>query len=697
MQSQAARAQRKAETYRRRMAALGQPVVAAEPSPTYAPAFQQPYQGMYLDPYAAAQGYEAPQYTHVPVYPNYPDRAFPAEVPLTGALQWEMPQAVTAGRRSGQARHVGKPQLQPDPGFDLGYAEQGSRRVADVPYKEAHHGRRSGVSPSRRRVTAAADPADRLPTVKEMHLQRVATMAAATATAQQTNADVESHEQFARELRSYRTQVPGEGKRGVAKPSWESDLGEGGTFEAAYESVPGELLWQTRGTPHQLVVAPAARQPASGVAKKKSGVPGKQKASPVPQAPELARPSGVQTDMQPFPAGLRVVEGVGAPHSSDPPDMPGINRAGLLNLRNKLRSRPAMMSPPPNAFATPAVALPSGMPAKVGLLDRQRNQENFGAPHATLPQVGSSAILPGKQQTLPRRRVLPSQQGMQCREPPAARSDSSLSSSSSSTSGSSSSSPVSRTSGLPVRGEVAGQGMARTAPRAAAARAAALKPRTTRDSEVDSQLGDPGNALGMAASPGDLQQCEGCGRSFNPKAFEIHSRICAKVFQTKRKGFNAAEARVADTGAAQFFDPKRGLPKAEAGVLSTPRPGKKAVRGLPRGGSGGVTPSHADKMVGVQGKAGAKWRNQSDQLRAAMASSKGGPEASVTAFGGAPIASAPDPSLVPCPHCGRRFNEIAAERHIPKCQDIRAKPSRLLAGAGQKRQPALSPASRGWG
>ena len=57
-------------------------------------------------------------------------------------------------------------------------------------------------------------------------------MAAAAATAEQTNADVESHEQFARELRSYRGQVPGEGKRGVAKPSWESDLGEGGAFEA---------------------------------------------------------------------------------------------------------------------------------------------------------------------------------------------------------------------------------------------------------------------------------------------------------------------------------------------------------------------------------------------------------------------------------------------------------------------------------
>lgn len=90
--SQAARAQRKAETYRRRMAALGQPVMAAEASPAYIPAFQQPYQGMYQDPYAAAQGYGAPQYIHAPVYPSYPDRAFPAEGPLASALQWEMPQ-----------------------------------------------------------------------------------------------------------------------------------------------------------------------------------------------------------------------------------------------------------------------------------------------------------------------------------------------------------------------------------------------------------------------------------------------------------------------------------------------------------------------------------------------------------------------------------------------------------------------------
>ena len=47
---------------------------------------------------------------------------------------------------------------------------------------------------------------------------------------------------------------------------------------------------------------------------------------------------------------------------------------------------------------------------------------------------------------------------------------------------------------------------------------------------------------------------------------------------------------------------------------------------LARGGSGGAGPSHAEKAVGVGGKAGAKWRNQSDQLRAAMATTKEGPQ-----------------------------------------------------------------------
>lgn len=63
------------------------------------------------------------------------------------------------------------------------------------------------------------------------------------------------------------------------------------------------------------------------------------------------------------------------------------------------------------------------------------------------------------------------------------------------------------------------------------------KGRTTEESPSGSSsfagdaLGPGANALQADAPSGDLMQCEGCGRSFNQRAFEVHSRICAKIFQ----------------------------------------------------------------------------------------------------------------------------------------------------------------------
>jgi len=91
--AQAARAQRKAETYKRRMAALGQPVLPAEPTTAYASPFQHPEQGMYQDPHLAAQSYGG-AYSQPTLYQDLSGGMYAGAVPLAGALQWEMPQVL---------------------------------------------------------------------------------------------------------------------------------------------------------------------------------------------------------------------------------------------------------------------------------------------------------------------------------------------------------------------------------------------------------------------------------------------------------------------------------------------------------------------------------------------------------------------------------------------------------------------------
>lgn len=66
-------------------------------------------------------------------------------------------------------------------------------------------------------------------------------MAAAQATAQATNADMASHEQFARDLRSYRGQMGRGGSRTPSKPAWDSEPSSGaGLFDEASSYSPGE-------------------------------------------------------------------------------------------------------------------------------------------------------------------------------------------------------------------------------------------------------------------------------------------------------------------------------------------------------------------------------------------------------------------------------------------------------------------------
>lgn len=157
--------------------------------------------------------------------------------------------------------------------------------------------------------------------------------------------------------------------------------------------------------------------------------------------------------------------------------------------------------------------------------------------------------------------------------------------------------------------------------------------------------------------------CVHCGRLMTSQALDkmakVHGvRCCPKCAPTRRrKQFNTA-ARRAQAIAGNPHDRqlvKKGIATVKRDLSENARDEQKP----------------------------AKWKAQSEQLRQAMKSMRA---AAAADKAGKPLPpmhhSEPDPTLVPCPHCGRRFNQQAADRHIPKCQDIKAKPKMLRRGAG---------------
>eukprot|EP00347_Sterkiella_histriomuscorum_P005699 403355604 len=162
----------------------------------------------------------------------------------------------------------------------------------------------------------------------------------------------------------------------------------------------------------------------------------------------------------------------------------------------------------------------------------------------------------------------------------------------------------------------------------------------------------------------NLNECKSCGRSFNDEAYAKHSRICKKVFQTKRKVFNSQAKRIISNEQKQL------LVRAKK-----------------------TAPSTQNNRAGAQGNMGLgagpapKWKNQSEQFRMAMRAARGAPtqqsygggsgygnaRAGVGRSGNAGNGGYQQQvdqydDRKPCPYCGRRFNDTAADRHIPHCK-----------------------------
>ena len=188
----------------------------------------------------------------------------------------------------------------------------------------------------------------------------------------------------------------------------------------------------------------------------------------------------------------------------------------------------------------------------------------------------------------------------------------------------------------------------------------------------DASVGSFGDDSGApAADAAPRMPCTHCGRKFNEEVLRKHVRVCQKA--KKRKPFDMTKSRLAAAAASQGVEVSAAA-AASAGVRQ--KRGGGGAGGRKRGG-GGINAASGSKIRATK----PAWKARSEALRNAMRRGRGaGATGEDGAFDNEP--AEPDPSMVQCPHCQRTFNSTAAERHIPQCNDIKARPKRLMRGGG---------------
>lgn len=146
----------------------------------------------------------------------------------------------------------------------------------------------------------------------------------------------------------------------------------------------------------------------------------------------------------------------------------------------------------------------------------------------------------------------------------------------------------------------------------------------------------------------ELRPCRNCQRTFASDRVSVHERICKKL-STKRAVFDSAQKRMSGTMLENY-------------LLSS---GRKQLLWR-RGGGSYVKQKYAPTKN--------NWRQTHAELIEAFRNARAA--ARILKMGGnVADLPAPPPSLNPdyiqCPHCLRRFNENAGNRHIPQCANYR--------------------------
>ncbi|XP_058462972.1 uncharacterized protein LOC131437556 isoform X2 [Malaya genurostris] len=164
-----------------------------------------------------------------------------------------------------------------------------------------------------------------------------------------------------------------------------------------------------------------------------------------------------------------------------------------------------------------------------------------------------------------------------------------------------------------------------------------------------STLSAAGFSIDGGPTPAGLTRCSICNRNFADERIEKHREICMKTKSKKRKVFDTTKQRVAGTEAEKYINKKK--------------------PGTTGGGGGGGKKSITGTTAAAAGRK-SDWRRKHEEFIQAIRAAK---EMQAHLARGGKLSDLPppppseNPDYVQCPHCSRRFNQTAAERHIPKC------------------------------
>ncbi|ETV97741.1 hypothetical protein H310_09107 [Aphanomyces invadans] len=170
---------------------------------------------------------------------------------------------------------------------------------------------------------------------------------------------------------------------------------------------------------------------------------------------------------------------------------------------------------------------------------------------------------------------------------------------------------------------------------------------------------------------GANHECPDCHRKFNATAIIKHQKICKKVFQGPKKVFNMAAARLKGTDVEKMLQEKGISIKAATSAAAQ-------------------TKTKNDEAAAKK----ADWKKKSSAFRDAIKGSRDYEQAKKEGRELPPPKPAEiDPSLVQCAYCLRRFNEKAAERHIPHCKE-KAERSAMAGGPKKAAGKASAPPAK---